>query len=950
MRKPTGTLFISFAIVILTTFATVRGGEVPIRKFQAALTDVNMEARTLQVRHKPTGFTTNVTWDEATKFSTDLTYDIDDVPDGWVECWFAEVNAPEKSIPQVNIIRPLPPGATAPERAGEPKTKTPFMCKLARVPIAAGENKEPWLLTRSGDARYELDVNGERWRLMAGKKRRPLTREVPISPADLRGKHPGLDLVYRQEPGGNRLVSLNVADTAFVAKLEPGGPTGTSAARVATEMTRLRGAHTSVASELRHLMPVRMRVVPEVSLPGEPVKVCLEAWAEKSPNPELKLETGYLRANAAPVTRLSLKWEAGRKTDGLTHYSAELPLAALPVGQHLVSWTCDIGGDVAEYWRSFAVADAGTLVVMFHFTSGKPNEEFDQFRLPYDYWEEKIPSLLGGPFGDRQSPAAAGQWAALSRNYRQRGANPNILTFQGNYAGRTGWPAPIPVQFLREPDDVQRAVFLASRELAGMAGFDPADCGFAGYEFGTRSVAIAREAGVRLVGSMCIHQNWQDGSWGINHSARPLRPYFAAADDFRKAGPGGSDGIVMVSQHDKSILWTEYGVGVFEPAWLEQAWVGGGGGGRTVYDEVFMSRHFDLLAGAIQNTANQRVPFFQSIGIEFSNSKSKNKSNNMVTESNALMIRHAVEQARNAPVVFCHQAAAADFYRRHHAETPETVFYDADYWCGTKADNSITSSWKPVDYPDLMQIENARFSAFFKRPGMLPEYHWDYTQPWHYPDWGNESLPRSVMGLLVPDEHDKFAVTPKITDTRAMRVDRELRESPAGLEIIVTLQTPAAKKAFPLALWDLPREWKANGGWWTLKGQARFIPLRAPFTGNLNGILEVDAKPGVNEYHLLVTTPPRAPASQDVVLESVHAKVFERDGQSMAYVWPARPWDTTIELKVPEGRSVQFYAAPKGERVDLKPGINTLVIPQEQWARIVGLTQAELAAAMQSSQ
>jgi hypothetical protein len=93
---------------------------------------------------------------------------------------------------------------------------------------------------------------------------------------------------------------------------------------------------------------------------------------------------------------------------------------------------------------------------------------------------------------------------------------------------------------------------------------------------------------------------------------------------------------------------------------------------------------------------------------------------------------------------------------------------------------------------------------------------------------------------------------------------------------------------------------------------------------------------------LRIATPTCPPASQDILLENIHAKVFERDGQTTAYVWPTRPWDTTVELNVPAGRAVQFYAAPKGERVELKPGTNTLVIPQERWARLVGLTREEL--------
>jgi hypothetical protein len=306
------------------------------------------------------------------------------------------------------------------------------------------------------------------------------------------------------------------------------------------------------------------------------------------------------------------------------------------------------------------------------------------------------------------------------------------------------------------------------------------------------------------------------------------------------------------------------------------------------------------------------------------------------------MIRYAVARARDGKVVFCHQAAAADFYRRHYQDTPETLFYDPDYWCGVNAASSVTGGWKPVDYPDLIQIENARYAAYFKKPAALPEYHWDYTRPWNYPDWGNEELPRSPSGFLVPGEHDKFAVTPRITDTRNMKVSQNTSEIAAGLEVVVTLETTEAVKALPLVSWNLPREWKAGEGWWSTAGANRFVPIRAPYTGNLNGILEVDAQPGKNDYRLTITTPQRVPLSQDIRLETAHAKVFSRDGQAMAYIWPMQPWETAIEIDVPAGKSVQYYAAPKGERVDLKPGKNRLVIAQERWSRIVGLSYEEL--------
>jgi len=940
-------LFALLGLLPLPAGATATEADAPLpeRRFQAVVTAVDAAKKTLSLRHKPTGFVADATWDDRSVLKARIQYDIDDVPEGWVECWAEKIDPAEKTISGIGILRSLPPDSGPPAKTNTPRERTLFRCKLLRVPLDTGKPPTAGRVpTRKGDAFYELDIHGERWTLTGKHGKHPkLSREEPLAPGELKAGLPCAEVVYREEPSGNHLVSLlGLPNQSFHPETSTNGTTGTTTTRIASEMTRLRTAYAKVAADRIAVMPVRFRIAPEVTLQNEPVTLTMEAWAKKSPNPQVELETLYLQPDNANKTTLTLDWKAGEHSGGLTRYTAELTLRDLPAGQHLVQWHCDIGGDIEAFWRSFAVIDSQTLVVMLHFTAGQPNVEFEQFHLPYDYWEESVVSLLGGPLGERKTPDTAREWITRSRDYRRRGASPNLQILQGNYAGRTGWPAPIPVQFRLEPDDVQRTVFDAAIELADMTGFDRDAIGFTAYEFGTRTVAIAHAAGVRLIGSMCIHQNWQDGSWGINHTGRPLRPYFAAKDDFRKPGNGGADGMVMVSQHDKSILWTEYGLGVFEPAWLERDWVGGGGGGRSVYDDVFMSRDFDLMDAAIQNLQNQHAPYFQSIGIEFSKSDPKD----MTTRSNAGMIHYLVRRARSGNVVFCNQAAAADFYRRHYAEIPETVFYDPDYWCGLKATQSITSTWKPVAYPDLMQIENARYSAFFKKPAILPEYHWDYTLPWDYPDWGNKQLPRSVMGLLVPGEHDKFAVTPKITDTRPLKVEQELRESPDGLEVLLTLQTPGALKAFPLALWDLPREWKPGNGWWSTQGTARFLPMRAPFTGNLNGILEVDAHPGDNQYRVRITTPQRTPGSQDIAVEGMQGKVFERDGLAMAYIWPTHPWETAFELEVPAGHSVAYYAAPDGERVDLPPGKHRLVIAKECWSRITGLTQAELQAGL----
>jgi hypothetical protein len=925
------TAVMALALAALPALAATQTGNV-VREFQCLVVSVDPARHTFRVRHKPTGYETDVVWNEKSRIQVSIPYDIDEIPEGWVECFLRKVDLKKKTISRVDSIRAYPNTIAPPAQADAMKESVRLYCRLLRVPLTDDLRHEAnRLLTVKKDAAYMLDFNGERWSLLGLRPR--LTRDQDLDAGNLTANLPCLDLSYREEGVVNVLRYVKVAfpKDAHPEETVAVGASGMSAEAVEGAVKRLQDHRTKLAAELKKIMPVTFQVRPELVLKGEPVVLSIEAWAAKQPNPRLILEQSYLQPSMASKKSIDLSWKANEQADGLTRYSAELRLPELPVGQHGVTWTCDVGGDIPEFWRSFAVTDEKTLVTMFHKTNGRTPEDFEQLRVPYDYWDSSLLGWIGGWANEPVNPLSAKSWAEVSKVTRRSGAVPNVFLTGAGYLDARTKAMKKPALFRTEPEPVQRAVLGAIRHLAELSGFQPDDVGVTAYELGTRSVTLAREAGISLIGSLCIHQNWADGGfWTINHTARPLRPYFAASDDFRKAGPGGKDGIVMVSQHDKSILWTEYGVGVFEPCWLDWEWVGGGGGGRTNYDETWMSRHFDLFNAAIQNTCNQKVPYLQSIGIEFTG------SNEWSTKGNSLMIRYAVEQAAKGRVVFCHQAAAAEFYRRHYQKTPETLFYDADFWCGIKAYGSIKGNWKPVDYPDLIQIENARYSAFFKKPAALPEYHWDYTNPWDYPGWGNENLPRSA-GFLVPGEHDKFSVTPKITDTRKMKVSQSVTEGAGGLEWVITVETATAIRALPLALWDIPREWNAGEGWWKVTGASRFVPIRAPYTGNLNGILEVDAQPGKNEYRLTITTPKRTPQSQDILLKTVHAKVFTRDGQTMAYLWPMQPWETQFELTVPEGKSAQYYAAPKGERVDLQPGKHRLTIVKESWSRIVGL-------------
>jgi hypothetical protein len=939
MRKNTKNCFLGAALIMALSQSSSHGVE---RSFDAVVVSVNPAEQVLRVRHKPTGFEADMKWNDKTSFSAREWYDWDEIADGTLVDITLGQHDPKKQVLQVSNIAMADPKkvpTTHPQPLGWQKHVSG---KLRRVPGDYSKGRRDLFLTQDKKAAYVLDLDGQNWQLTLRAVRRMLEREVKMTPAELK---PGLPLEtvrYEENPAGNVAEAIRGLFNLRDAEDLPTGSTGTTVADLSKFDDMLKRVRErfdwdngKLGAELRKLMPVQMRVEPELAFESEPMRLRIEAWAAKSPNPSVKLETNYLKATPGPTQELKLDWKAGEQKQGLTLYTAELPLPKLPVGQHVVSWKCDIGGDTEEYYRSFAVTGPHSMVAMLHFTGGSPNEEYYTYRLPFDYWEDKMMEM-------RHNIHTPEQVAVWSKNHRQRGAMPGFWLNSGIYSGFSGDMVRPPALAGRDPSVVQTAYFKLIRGFATMVGY-PADVGgFVSYELGTQSISALQQANEHLLVSLCDYQNWKDGQWEINLVGRPLRPYFVSEEDYRKPGPRRENSVVAVSQDTKSILRKDYMYATYEPSWIEMAWVGGGGGGREkVYDEIFLSRHLDVFDGQVQNLKNQKVPFFMDLGIEFSTLPGKRDE---TTIPNSILINYVVKKARTEDIVFANQDAAAAFLKRHYGEIPETVDYEPDYWCGLKAFQSIRSSWKPVDYPDQIQIENPRYSAIFHKPDVLPQFHYDFMKKWEFPDWGNEDQPRSTWGALVPGEHDKWAVTPKTTDTRPMKVSEVRKEVGDGLEITITLESAEEQKVLGLALWDIPREWREGDGWYAVEGAARFVPVRAFYTGNLCGVLEVQAKPGLNTYKVLINTPKRTPQSLDIAVEGVRGKVFERDGQSMAYVWPTRPWETTFELTVPPGKSVQYYAAPKGEKVDLPAGIHKLVIEQERWARIVGLSREELVA------
>jgi hypothetical protein len=873
----------------------------------------------LMVRHRPTEQVMKMRGADKARVSIWRQVDLDELPDNQPFCGWGPIDEKNKAFGSgIYHVREDGPALKLGINGNS------LTGRLQRRPTSEPAKS---LTSRDGKSELLLFDGQSPWTLPGGRGRRPsVFKAEPGTAAEFQ---PGreIELQYRSEnpaAGGELLsakVSILFAGGPPYYMNTPAGPSKVTVAQIEEQVAEVVKTHAAKADELAKLMPVRMELTPELMKANESVMLRIRALAVQIPNAKLAFYPNYLKTNRAEKKELTLAWRAtGEKEAGLDVYTAELKLPDAGLGQHLVQWACDIGGDIDLFWRSYAVIDDSTSVCTFqinHLTKDL-QEVLDQYALPHFYWSLQTLDLKR--WGNPSMSAKA--WTEMSRRERQGSGHVESVL---NYApwGEFNVSADSP--------EVQGAALKALQTVSALQGFESARS-FWDYSMGTKTAALAKELGFRSVTSLCT-ENHIDGATPINHTGKPERPYFMAPDDFRRSGPGGRDGIVGIAQIQRHTILArrfmcDYCI---EPG---NQTLDAGGAGRGEWDEVAHSRAMDFFNAMFQMQQSQKVPFVIQQCAEFSGSRKG------AAEGNRMMLHYAVDRLkRGEKVAVASARAVAEYYRRHYQQTPETTAYFQDYWSGF-------ASWqKPQAYADVLQIENHLFSAMFEGGGILPEYHYDYTRPWNYPDFGNEGLPRKRdgFGYPDPDNYDRFAWTPLITDTRGISAQRKDEQKGGKLVVTFTVRSDRDLKQFPLALWDLPREWKTGDGWYTASG-GRFVPMKVPFTHNLSGVLVADLKAGENRLTLTINSPVRQPATLDVVAGNLRGKVFERDGRSMAYVYPAVPWEVSLELTVPAGKSVQYYAAPKGERVDLLTGPHKLVINKEQWSRIVGLNREELAA------
>ena len=690
--------------------------------------------------------------------------------------------------------------------------------------------------------------------------------------------------------------------------------------------------------QIGELITVRLTAQPALLAEGETIAIDISVLAKNEPNPSLEIYPRYLETKMAQKETLKLVWKKGALRGEKALYHAAIKYSPKAAGNYVIHWKCDSGGDVPEFWRYFAVIDNSYAVMSIQSTTHGnqgPEPVLHELHLPYNYWH--MPILFREGWG-------AEQWAAESRKSRQYGDTPSLMIWVSNGlyvqpapdfdAKVSGWQVP----FDRETPQVQKLVLRRYRkDVWPLLGLDGPIDNFHTYGIGNTSISAARSFGYKTIGSLCASQNWKDDTFQINHSGMPDRPYFIAKDDFRKSGDGGPNGLVGVQQcHRHPAICNDYAcIYSFEPGVLVypgKAFISD----LKDFDENYFSNTSDFFEAMLQNRLSQKTPYFFTAGVEFGGSTPG------TAEANEYFLRLAARKAAELPLAFATGDAISEYYRRHFTKTPETTCYLPDIFCGTQING------KPPLYPDILEIENGQLKALLRRPELLPYNQYDYTTAWKFPDWGNEGIPRKPHGYLVPDTDDRFRLTPTMIDTRLFQAARQDEEKQAATVVTLTLQAQAARKNLALAVWDIPREWNAGQEWYETSANCRFVPVRAPFTGNLNGVLVADVKPGANTFTLTVKTPRRTPGRTDVALNGggIKGQVFSRDGQSTAYLFAADKTSQTLRLAVPDGRAVRLYnEASGGKGVVCKPGLNEFVLAPDTWVRVAGLKHEEIIAA-----
>ena len=792
------------------------------------------------------------------------------------------------------------------------------------------------LLSRDKTKKVQIDVGGEIYQIHSAEMARPLiykeTHNNPFEALKI-----NCDSSVKASYDGETVVLENIYMEDNFEYLfpywvnEPAGPSGLTMDDLAERLSNTNNKYNLLKPQIDQAVCVDFNLYPAMADVGETVTVTVIAKSATVPNDKLILTEEYLK-NGSEKETITLKWEKSKTADaiGKYTYTASVVLPSEKLGMHLVTWDCGIAGsDISTFSRTYAIVNNDSVAfIINNLSCDGVKPDYDEKFIPYTTWESSPLDRLWGNISD------ANQWTSASLKYRQYGISPGYML---SYAP---WGT---YQLREETVEFQTKILEMNRDIANMLGFDTTAMNFGDYGMGVATVEAARELGYKYIHSY-VTNNHVDGTFGINHASKPDRPFYISMDDFRKPKKEEKP-IIGFSQ----LQWN-YPLGLryfshFIPGAGEYCTVDYHSVQKLEDIDVYYSRVMDFLDALYQNRESQKSPYIIQMNLQFQYNDAS------VNDCNRNMLAYYIEKAKTDATVIVTANAVADYYLNHVIEHPETTMYLQDNFIG------FSSYDKPVNHPDVMSMENEEFMTVNFKGSMLPDTCFDYTTDWDYPDCGNEQIPRSKSGLgQIVDEDNiyKYEITPLIVDTRNMNVSRSDFSTESGkLKLEITVMSDRDQAHLPISLWDIPCDFSSDDGWFyvsdTTEGgfeseSARFVAVKAPYSGALNGFLIADIKEGENKFYIIFNKDAidEIPTIDFTIDNCVSGKVFTRNGLPMAYLCNDFPWSTNITITLPAGKTARAFVSPRSELVELTAGVNELYLPVNQQLHIIGLTLDEL--------
>ena len=676
--------------------------------------------------------------------------------------------------------------------------------------------------------------------------------------------------------------SAHAQNQAPPAKQTPDAGQARAAAIRERFTTNIEEMHAAIAAEIDAVAAVAFDLSPMLLLPGEETALTIQARSETPPNGLIEVwRNCYVQQ--PEIHQFQLEWKEEAPGSWLAVWQWRPPAC----GNYLVHWVSGVPGDIPDFWRNFSVVDQGWAVMVLNSTSHaqpKPQPDFHRFHLPFSYWQE---ALLYHPYPTPEN------FLAFSRNSRQYGDDPGLMIFLGGE-----YEEGDKTVFYDESEIVQRTVLECYQDFWRFCRFPAPLNSLYTYGMGNGPVRAARDLGLDLIGALCADQNWGDGPFKINHWGMPARPYFMSEEDFRKPGPGGPGAMVGVQQCERqTALCRDYGCVYSFESGIAYAFDQYSGITRPrIVNEMILSREMSFFDCFLEAASQCPQPYLFSCGIEMNGVWPE------MADINRQFMALLARRAATRDLAVTTASAAADFMRRQYQRIPESTLYLPDVFAG------MVHGEKPPLYPDTMEVENARFRAIFRSGETLPYAQYDYTEPWDYPDWGNEDIPRKPDGYAIPNTEDRFRATPRILDTRSFSATLKTQETGAATKLVIEIEAETPCKDLALAVWNIPRTFSQDPSSWRLSGAKRFIPVRAPFTANFNGIIEANIHPGRNRIRLAINTPARPPATLDYRIPGpAKAKVFPREKDLIAYLFAEGSQAAEISCQASPEASVTHY-------------------------------------------